>query len=94
MVSNEDLQTDEDYSGLMEEVEEEVRKFGKLLSMQIPRYPTSTIEASSIRKIFLEYATNQDSANAENELAGRQFGPNVVEASYYDEQEYALLKLR
>mmetsp|Transcript_24987 Transcript_24987/g.28593 ORF Transcript_24987/g.28593 Transcript_24987/m.28593 type:complete len:190 (+) Transcript_24987:1150-1719(+) len=94
MVSDEDLKTDEEYSGLIEEVEEEVRKFGKLLSMQIPRKSTLTIEASAFGKIFLEYATTQDSANAEQELAGRQFGPNVVEASYYNEQEYASLKLR
>lgn len=94
MVADEDLETDSEYSGLMEEVEEEVRKFGKLLSMQIPRKATATIEPSAVGKIFLQYATIQDSTNAERELSGRQFGPNVVEASYHDEQEYAALKLR
>jgi len=94
MVSDEDLNTDADYNGLIEEVQDEVKKFGKLLSVQIPRKATATIETSAIRKIFLEYATIQDSANAEQELAGRQFGPNVVEANYFDEQEYASLKLR
>ena len=94
MVANEDLESDAEYSGLMEEVEEEVRKFGKLLSIQIPRKATATIEASAVGKIYLEYATIQDSANAEQELSGRQFGPNVVEARYHDEQEYAALKLR
>lgn len=94
MVANEDLESDEEYSGLMEEVEEEVRKFGKLLSIQIPRKASGSIEPSAVGKIFLEYATNQDAANAEQELSGRQFGPNVVQASYHDEQEYAALKLR
>lgn len=94
MVANEDLETDSEYSGLMEEVQEEVRKFGRLLSMQIPRKATATIEPSAVGKIFLQYATIQDSTNAEQELSGRQFGPNVVEASYHDEQEYAALKLR
>ncbi|KAL3922125.1 MAG: hypothetical protein SGILL_002373, partial [Bacillariaceae sp.] len=94
MVTDEDLQTDEDYNGLREEVEEEVAKFGKLLSMKVPRRATGTVEGSAIRKIFLEYATVQDSANAEKELAGRQFGPNVVVASFYDEAEYAAGKLR
>ena len=94
MVANEDLETDSEYSGLMEEVEEEVRKFGKLLSIQIPRKATASIEPSAVGKIFLEYATIQDSTNAERELSGRQFGPNVVKASYHDEQEYAALKLR
>ena len=94
MVTDEDLQTDEDYNGLKEEVAEEVAKFGKLISMEIPRMPSGLIEASAIRKIFLEYATVQDSANAEHELAGRQFGPNVVQASYFDETEYCAGRLR
>merc|ERR1712032_1552413 len=51
MVSDKDLKTNDEYSGLIEEVEEEVRKFGKLLSMQIPRKPTSTVEASAVGKI-------------------------------------------
>jgi splicing factor U2AF subunit len=94
MVTDEDLQTDEDYDGLKEEVAEEVAKFGKLISMEIPRKASGLIEPSAIRKIFLEYATVQDSANAERELAGRQFGPNVVEASYFDEAEYTAGRLR
>eukprot|EP00532_Pseudo-nitzschia_australis_P010284 CAMPEP_0168236230 /NCGR_PEP_ID=MMETSP0140_2-20121125/19407_1 /TAXON_ID=44445 /ORGANISM="Pseudo-nitzschia australis, Strain 10249 10 AB" /LENGTH=784 /DNA_ID=CAMNT_0008169513 /DNA_START=164 /DNA_END=2518 /DNA_ORIENTATION=- len=94
MVENEDLESDEEYKGLMEEVEEEVKKFGKLLSIQVPRRASGSIEASAVGKIFLEYATTQDAGNAEQELSGRQFGPNVVQAKYHDEQEYAALKLR
>ena len=44
--------------------------------------------ASAIKKIFLEYTTTQDDANAEKELSGRAFGPNFVEASYFDEASY------
>jgi hypothetical protein len=78
MVTDGDLATDDEYQGLMEEVQEECAKFGKLLGMKVPRGPSGTVEASAMRKIFLEYATPQDASNAENELAGRQFGPNVV----------------
>jgi hypothetical protein len=94
MLSDEDLQTDEEYNGMKEEVEEEVAKYGKLISIQIPRRAVGTIEQSAVRKIFLEYATVQDAANAEKELAGRQFGSNVVQASFFDEQEYAAGKLK
>ena len=94
MVTDEDLRTDDEYNGLKEEVEEEVAKYGKLLSMKIPRQADGSVEPSAIRKIFLEYATVQDAAKAESELAGRQFGPNVVKASFYDETEYAAGKLR
>jgi hypothetical protein len=81
MVTDDDLATDDEYQGLQEEVHEECAKFGKLLGMKIPRSPSATVQPSAIRKIFLEYATAQDAANAERELAGRQFGPNVVEVS-------------
>jgi hypothetical protein len=94
MVTDEDLQTDEDYNGLKEEVEEEVSKYGKLISIQIPRRAIGTIEQSAVRKIFLEYTTVEDAANAEKELSGRQFGSNVVQASFFDEHEYSAGKLK
>lgn len=94
MVTDEDLATDEEYEGLTEEVREECAKFGKLLGMKIPRRATSSIQPSAIKKIFLEYATVQDATNAELELAGRQFGPNVVQASYFDEKDYQSEALR
>ena len=82
MVSDEDLATEEEYQALREEVQEECAKHGKLVGMKIPRTASSTVEASAIKRIFLEYATPQDAANAEKELAGRQFGPNVVEVCF------------
>ena len=81
MVSDEDLATDDEYQGLLEEVRDECAKFGTLVGMKIPRAASASVQPSAIRKIFLEYATVQDAANAERELAGRQFGPNVVQVS-------------
>jgi splicing factor U2AF 65 kDa subunit len=94
MVTDADLATDEEYNGLKDEVEDEVRKFGKLISITIPRPNDTGVEPSAIRKIFLEYATVQDAANAESELKGRQFGPMVVETSFFDEKEYAAKRLK
>jgi hypothetical protein len=42
-----------------------------------------------VKKIFLEYASSNDAMNAEKELKGRVFGPNVVDASYFSEENYA-----
>lgn len=72
MVTDEDLATPEDLNALREEVRQECAKFGTLLSLQIP--PT-------MRKVFLEYASVSDAQAANQELDGRQFGPNVVEVS-------------
>ena len=44
---------------------------------------------SAVKKIFLEYASSNDAMNAEKELKGRVFGPNVVDASYFSEENYA-----
>ena len=49
---------------------------------------------SAIKKIFLEYATSADAANAERELSGRQFGSNVVKVTFFDEKDYASRNLR
>lgn len=89
MVTDEDLATEEAYNDLREEVREECQKYGNLLSIKIPRvqdgFPATS---NAIRKIFLEYATVQDAAAAETELSGRSFGNNVVQASYFDEEQY------
>jgi hypothetical protein len=88
MVSNDDLATDEEYKGLLEEVEGECAKYGKLIGMKVPRGTSTDVETSAIKKIFLEYATPQDAQRAEQELSGRQFGPSVVQVSLMD---YSLL---
>jgi hypothetical protein len=50
--------------------------------------------ATAIKKIFLEYASLIDAANAERELSGRQFGSNVVKVTFFDEKDYASRNLR
>eukprot|EP00584_Thalassiosira_punctigera_P009299 CAMPEP_0172535306 /NCGR_PEP_ID=MMETSP1067-20121228/7377_1 /TAXON_ID=265564 ORGANISM="Thalassiosira punctigera, Strain Tpunct2005C2" /NCGR_SAMPLE_ID=MMETSP1067 /ASSEMBLY_ACC=CAM_ASM_000444 /LENGTH=564 /DNA_ID=CAMNT_0013320231 /DNA_START=6 /DNA_END=1699 /DNA_ORIENTATION=+ len=87
MVMDEDLETSEDHKMLEEEVREEAGRYGKLRSMKIPR-PQDGYAPSAVKKIFLEYATPRDAMNAEKELKGRAFGPNVVGATYFSEEEY------
>jgi splicing factor U2AF subunit len=94
MVAPEDLATDQDHQELVAEVREECAKFGNLLSIKIPRPSDAGIEASAVKKIFLEYATVQDSAKAQGELNGRKFGPHIVMTSFLSEGDYAAGKLR
>mmetsp|Transcript_23442 Transcript_23442/g.32866 ORF Transcript_23442/g.32866 Transcript_23442/m.32866 type:complete len:662 (+) Transcript_23442:119-2104(+) len=93
MVTDEDLSTEEEYRGLFEEVHAECSKFGDLVSMKVPRAQDG-VEASAIKKIFLEYATANDAQSADKELSGRTFGPNVVQTSYFDERDYQAGRLR
>jgi len=93
MVSDEDLVNNEDYQDLYQEVKEECAKFGNLQSMKIPR-PSDGYDASAVKKIFLEYADSKDSERSMKELAGRKFGPNVVQAIYFSEEEFYAGKLK
>jgi hypothetical protein len=48
MVMDEDLATDDDHKMLEEEVREEVSRYGKLISMKIPRPQVSILFSLSI----------------------------------------------
>jgi splicing factor U2AF subunit len=92
MVTDQDFNSEDDYNGLKEEVEEECKKFGTLISLKIPK-PTDQYPSTALKKIYLEYATLEDVMNAERELGGRKFGDSVVATSFFDESEYKLDKL-
>lgn len=87
MVMDEDLATDEDHAALLEEVREECAKFGRLVSVKVPRMKEG-VNPSAVKKVFLEYVSVEDAARAEGELMGRQFGPNVVQCAYLPEDAY------
>jgi len=93
MVMDQDLATPQAHSDLLEDVQSECQKFGTLLSLKIPRPGEPGAAPSAVRKVFLEYATVTDSMNAQKELNGRQFGPNLVQTSYYSPQDYKKGKL-
>lgn len=94
MVTDDDLATEDDRQALVDEVREECSKYGVLNDVKIPRQAEHGVEVSAIRKVFLEYASQSDAANAEKELFGRQFGPNVVKTQYYSEIDFAAGRLR
>jgi len=87
MVTDEDLEPDDNYYGLMDEVREECEKYGVLIDMKIPR-SSDGYNPSATRKIFLVYATVEDALNAQKELSGRQFGSSIVETSFFKQQDY------
>lgn len=81
MVTEEDLATDEDYEGLLDEVRDECRKLGELQQIEIPR--------NSKKLVYLKYATVAEATKAQGALQGRQFGDATVETSFYAEQDFA-----
>ena len=58
------------------------------------QYEQEGYAPSAIKKIFLEYASPNDAMAAERELKGRAFGPNVVDATFFGEEDYVRGNLR
>jgi len=88
MVQIEELEIDEEFVEIQEDVKEECEKFGKVLSIKIPRPVKGKTDIPGLGKIFLEYSTVDEAKNARKELHGRIFADNTVEVSYYDEALY------
>jgi splicing factor U2AF subunit len=82
MLTMDDLESDEDYSEVMEETREECGEFGHLKKIVIPR------RGVGATKIFLEYETIEDAAKAIKALAGRTFDGRTIDAAYMDEVKY------
>jgi len=87
MVSAEELQSDEDYDEIFDDIREECSKYGRIRSLQIPR-PNRDYQVPGVGKIFIEYASAQESRSASEALAGRKFANRVVVTSYYDPEAY------
>lgn len=87
MVSPEELEDDEEYVEITEDVRDECSKFGSVLSLAIPR-PIKGKEVSAVGKIFVEFATPLDAQKAHQALAGRKFDGRTVVTSFYSLDQY------
>ena len=83
MLSEQDLQSDEDYEEILEDTKDECGQFGALKSVIIPR------DGPGKTKIFLEYMGKDDAAKAIAGLAGRTFDGKAVQATYFTEEKFA-----
>lgn len=88
MVTEEELQDEEDYDEIFDDIREECGKYGSLRSLNIPR-PNSDFNVPGVGKIFLEYEDESDARRASEALAGRKFSNRVVVTAYYDPEMYA-----
>jgi len=87
MVTADELQGDEDYDEIFDDIREECSKYGRIRSLQIPR-PNPEFPVPGVGKIFIEYMTPQESRSASEALAGRKFASRVVVSAYYDPDKY------
>jgi len=87
MIMPEELEDEEEYEDILEDVREECGKYGAVRSLEIPR-PIKGVEVPGVGKIFVEFNSIIDCQKAQQALAGRKFSNRVVVTSYFDPDAY------
>lgn len=83
MLTQQDLEDDEEYNDILEDTRDECSSFGTLKNIVIPR------SGPGATKIFLEYLSAEDAGKAIAGLKGRTFDGRQVGATYFDEIKFA-----
>ncbi|KAI7903519.1 uncharacterized protein BX663DRAFT_506732 [Cokeromyces recurvatus] len=87
MVTPEELEDDEEYQDIWEDIAEECSKFGTIIDMKIPR-PVKDTQVPGCGLIFVRYETEEQTLEALRALAGRKFADRTVVATFIDEENY------
>lgn len=82
MVPLEELDAPDMYAELVQEISEECRKFGTLISTVVPK------QGLGRGKVYLQYEQGEHTNTAFRCLKGRKFGPAVVDVTYYSEIKF------
>ncbi|KAL3103378.1 hypothetical protein niasHS_002564 [Heterodera schachtii] len=85
MVTEEELQQDEVYEDITEDIRVECNKFGNVVSMEIPR---PGYDERGVGKVFVEFQSKEECQKAQAALTGRKFDSRVVVTSYFDPDLY------
>ena len=86
MVTLEDLADDTEFGEIKEDVEEEMKRQGSLLSLLIPRKGTLA------GYIFAEFATPSVAATVAAFLSTKVFNQKSVVVTYESDEAYAVIK--
>ncbi|CAO3688166.1 unnamed protein product [Rhizopus stolonifer] len=87
MITPEELEDEEEYQDIWEDIAEECAKFGNMVDMKIPK-PQKEQEVPGLGLIFVRYETKDETLAALHALAGRKFADRTVVATFVDEQNY------
>ncbi|KAJ5223043.1 uncharacterized protein N7469_009283 [Penicillium citrinum] len=88
MVTVDELLDNDDYEEILEDVTDECSKFGKVLSLKIPRPSGGNRQSPGVGKIYVKFDTEQSATNALKALAGRKFSDRTVVVSYFGEENF------
>ncbi|XP_034683198.1 splicing factor U2af large subunit B isoform X2 [Vitis riparia] len=89
VVNADELQDDEAYEDIVEDMRIEGGKFGNLVNVAIPRPKPNGEPTPGLGKVFLEYADIDGATKARTGLNGRKFDGNQVVAVFYPENKFS-----
>lgn len=89
MTTEEDLQDDESYQELLEDVIDECSLHAKIGSVVIPRAASEQFPSHLIGKIFVFVNDEEGAKSLRKAVHGRKFNGNIVEAGYYPEHLFS-----
>jgi len=87
MVTEADLMDMAEYQGICEDVREEAGKFGKVISLLIPR-PEAGQRVPGIGKVFVEMDSVESASKLKQGLEGRQFLGRTVLATFFNREKF------
>lgn len=73
---------------IIDDIRDECSKFGQVLEVKIPR-PVAGHAVSGVGKIFVKYASAEETTVALSALSGRKFADRTVLTSFYDPERFA-----
>ncbi|KAL3320822.1 U2 small nuclear RNA auxiliary factor 2 [Cichlidogyrus casuarinus] len=87
MIEVSELDDDEEYEDIVEDIKGECSKYGVVRSLEIPR-PVPGVEVPGVGKIYIEFASLLDCQKAATALTGRKFNNRLVVTSFYNPDKY------
>ena len=87
-ITVDELKDDEEYEDIMEDMREELMKYGELKQLHIPRPVLEGQNPPGVGKVIAEFAEPGQALAARNALHGKKFGGRVVQATLMTEEDY------
>jgi len=99
IVSPEDLSNDGDFEEILDDIREECKKYGSIVSIYIPRppvrgrdedgNPSPIVEPMwAVGRVFIEYKKVEEAFKAQQDLGGRRFAGHTVISGFFPEDRY------
>ena len=83
-----DLEVDEEYHEIIEDIKDEVEKYGEIQSVKVPRPTEDRKDIPGLRNVYILYNSVEEVMKARVDISKKLFRGRIVEACYHDEELY------